>query len=127
MTQDTETRFEIGMIFSPEYPPEAADWCNLRGDCYIGSIEPSVDGTPRWKILPVQPPTEDERMEWLREMRNRMLSDTDYLIMPDYPLDEESKQAIIEYRQKLRDLPEQDGAPWDGGGEETPWPEMPKK
>ena len=33
----------------------------------------------------------------------------------------------LEYRQKLRDLPKEDGAPWDGGGEETPWPINPVK
>lgn len=30
------------------------------------------------------------------------------------------------YAQALCDLPAQPGAPWDGGGPETPWPEMPE-
>lgn len=29
------------------------------------------------------------------------------------------------YAQALCNLPEQQGAPWDGGGELTPWPVMP--
>lgn len=29
------------------------------------------------------------------------------------------------YAQALCSLPEQEGAPWDGGGELTPWPVMP--
>ena len=45
--------------------------------------------------------------------------------MQDYPLDNTLKEAVQLYRQALRDLPSQEGAPWDGGGEETPWPVMP--
>ena len=61
----------------------------------------------------------------LREERNRRLAETDYLMMRDYPLTDEEDRALANYRQALRDLPEQDGAPWDGGGEATPWPAMP--
>ena len=61
----------------------------------------------------------------LREARNQRLGATDYLMMPDYPLTEEFKKALIAYRQALRDLPAQEGAPWDGGGEDTPWPKYP--
>ena len=35
------------------------------------------------------------------------------------------RAAVTAYRTALRDLPAQDGAPWDGGEEQTPWPEMP--
>lgn len=31
--------FFIGQIFEGEYPPEAAEWCNNRGDCYIDEID----------------------------------------------------------------------------------------
>ncbi len=31
--------FFIGQIFEIEYPPEAAEWCNKRGDCYIDEID----------------------------------------------------------------------------------------
>jgi len=34
------------------------------------------------------------------------LKETDYLIMPDYPLDTQSKSIVQDYRQQLRDLPE---------------------
>lgn len=36
-----------------------------------------------------------------------------------------SIQAWHEYAQALCDLPSQPGAPWDGGGEGTPWPKEP--
>ena len=65
------------------------------------------------------------RYERLRTERDRRIAATDYLLMPDYPLPEDSRAAVQAYRQALRDLPAQDGAPWDGGGEGTPWPAMP--
>ena len=60
----------------------------------------------------------------LRTERDRRLTATDYLLMPDYPLSGDQRAAVQVYRQALRDLPAQDGAPWDGGGEATPWPEQ---
>lgn len=62
------------------------------------------------------------RARRLREERNRRLAETDYLMMRDYPLTDEEDRALVSYRQALRDLPAQDGAPWDGGEGETPWP-----
>lgn len=35
------------------------------------------------------------------------------------------RTAVQAYRQALRDIPAQEGAPWDGGGKETPWPDLP--
>ncbi len=61
----------------------------------------------------------------LRIERDKRLASTDYLIMPDYSLSSAKKTAVKAYRQLLRDLPAQDGAPWDGGGENTPWPALP--
>ena len=60
----------------------------------------------------------------LRAERNARLAATDYMLMPDYPITEERKAQVITYRQALRDLTAQDGCPWDGGGEATPWPEL---
>ena len=69
--------------------------------------------------------SETARFERLRAERDRRLTATDYLLMQDYPLDNTHKEAVRLYRQALRDLPSQDGAPWDGGGKETPWPAAP--
>ena len=42
----------------------------------------------------------------LREERNRRIAQTDYLFTSDYPhATEEVKQAWLDYRQSLRDLP----------------------
>ena len=69
--------------------------------------------------------SEAARFERLRAERDSRLSATDYLLMQDYPLDNTRKEAVRLYRQALRDMPSQEGAPWDGGGEATPWPDLP--
>ena len=58
----------------------------------------------------------------LRAARDTRLADTDKMLLPDYPITAEALAQIKVYRASLRDLPDQPGAPWDGGGEATPWP-----
>lgn len=70
----------------------------------------------------------DARADRVRAERDRRISATDYLMVVDYPLGEESRAAVAAYRQALRDLPQQDGFPWSGGGSddnECPWPVQP--
>ena len=64
-------------------------------------------------------------MALLRQRRDSRLKATDYFILPDYPASEEQRAAVMAYRQALRDLPSQPGAPWDAGGKATPWPVNP--
>ena len=64
--------------------------------------------------------TDAEYAKEAREKRDELLAETDYLVMPDYPLDEERKAAVLAYRQALRDVPEQAGFPRD-----VEWPEKP--
>ena len=70
--------------------------------------------------------SEEARFERLRSERDQRLAATDYLLMQDYPLPADQLTAVQIYRQALRDLPAQEGAPWDGGGKETPWPAAPE-
>lgn len=43
---------------------------------------------------------------WRRSWRNKRLNSTDkYLTVPDFPITEEQRQELIEYRQALRDYP----------------------
>lgn len=63
---------------------------------------------------------ETERIESLanaaKQKRNKLLAETDFLVMPDYP----NKPSSIEaYRQALRDVPDQIGFP-----EAIEWPEL---
>lgn len=56
----------------------------------------------------------------VRAKRNALIAETDYMAMPDYPLPEEKRQAMLAYRQALRDVPEQVGFP-----RQIDWPEKP--
>lgn len=47
--------FYIGQTFSGTYPPEAAHWCNRRGDCYIVRIAGG------FQIVAAPEPTEEEK------------------------------------------------------------------
>lgn len=64
--------------------------------------------------------TDEEYAAEVREKRNALIAETDYLAMPDYPLDEERKAAVLAYRQALRDVPEQAGFP-----RQIDWPVKP--
>jgi len=55
-----------------------------------------------------------------RLRRNTALAESDYLLLPDYPIDDDTRALVIEYRQVLRDLPETPGWP-----HEVVWPERP--
>lgn len=55
----TETDFFIGQLFEETYPPEAAMWCNQRGDCYIEEID-ALDGKRRFQIIAIPEPTPEE-------------------------------------------------------------------
>lgn len=111
--------YKIGQIFEGEYTPEAAVWCNENGKAYIEEIEPQ-DGVRRFQIVKVPEPTDEEIAEQVRLERDRRIAATDYLAMPDYPLSEEEKAAVMVYRQALRDVPSQEGFP-----REVVWPEVP--
>ena len=64
--------------------------------------------------------TDAEYASEAREKRNALIAETDYMAMPDYPLDKEKKAAVLAYRQALRDVPEQAGVP-----RQIDWPVKP--
>ena len=64
--------------------------------------------------------TDEDLASEARERRNALIAETDFLVMPDYPLDDERKAAILAYRQALRDVPEQAGFP-----RQIDWPVKP--
>ncbi len=82
--------------------------CNIRGDVYSG-IE--------WLDKAQKIPTEDEvtaklneleneePMRLLREVRNKLISETDWTQLKDVDLDVVREKNWKNYRQALRDLP----------------------
>ena len=59
--------------------------------------------------------TEEQKLNELattiRSKRNLLLAETDYLLIPDYPISEEYLEKVKEYRQQLRDITKQDEFP----------------
>ena len=109
----------------------------LAADSYAGQVAPYVELWKEEKARLEQAAAEAEaarlaeynseeaRFERLRSERDQRLAATDYLLMSDYPLSDDQRTILQVYRQALRDLPSQEGAPWDCGAEDTPWPEIP--
>lgn len=65
--------------------------------------------------------TDEDRAREAREKRDQLLAETDYLLMPDYPISSEALVALKTYRQALRDVPEQEGFP-----KTIEWPSKPE-
>lgn len=81
-----------------------------------------VDGW--WELTKIPEPTAEEIQAQIardaRSKRDYLISQTDYLLQPDYPISAEQLEEVKAYRQALRDVSEQDGFP-----ETIVWPEMP--
>ena len=88
----------------------------------IKEYGPLPDG---WSVTP-PPPTADQLFAAMRASRDARLAATDKYLLVDYPISEGDLALVKAYRAALRDLPDQPGAPWDGGGTETPWPVKPE-
>lgn len=81
-------------------------WTKPPKDEFEAKLQELIDAQP-WKEL--------------REERNRRIAQTDYLFTSDYPhATEEVKQAWLDYRQSLRDLPANTEDPSD-----PTWPQEP--
>ena len=66
------------------------------------------------------PPPEDDRMAYLRHVRDLLMGCTDWTQANDSPLSPEHRAAWATYRQALRDLPSN----YSGEGP-IPWPVAP--
>ena len=96
-----------GQIITNEEHIAFANWNNTNGNKYE-SI-PNDDGTYTIKEIIVPEPTPEELQARVRSIRNNLLNDTDkYVSVPDFPIDESTRNQYIEYRQYLRDYTESD-------------------
>lgn len=55
----------------------------------------------------------DKAAAEIRKQRDALLNDTDWTQMPDSALSQEKQERYRIYRQALRDVPEQEGFPYD--------------
>ena len=84
---------------------------------HVAITDTEISELNGWTYLKGYAPkkTEEQKLNELakqvRAKRNSLLDQTDYLMMPDYPITKECKDKIIVYRQALRDLTEQKGFP----------------
>lgn len=72
----------------------------------------SKDGYNLWLNFVVTQATEQKAKE-VRALRDELLNETDWTQMPDTALSEEKQEQYRIYRQALRDIPEQEGFPFD--------------
>lgn len=92
-----------------------------RDDGFIGWIlnenNEWIDPNP-----PVQPPqpSDEEKWEAIRLKRDKLLTQTDFIMLPDSPYTDAERQAWATFRQQLRDLPDSVGNPDD-----VVWPVAP--
>lgn len=93
---------------------ELAEWC-INNNAMI------VDQGDYYEAVPVPEPTNEELARFVRSTRDAKLSETDYLVVPDYPISEGNLAEVKAYRQALRDVTEQTGFPKD-----VIWPNLPK-
>lgn len=108
----------VTTYYSPSGNPEV--WAE-KPDGYF-----TVDEWQEAHPAPVPEPQSVEDMFLiLRFLRDMRVASTDKYLLADYPVSAAKLAEIKVYRQALRDLPAQPGAPWDGGGDLTPWPELP--
>lgn len=91
------------------------DWCNAN-EAFIDDSHPDYYEVKR---VP-EPPLEKVAYE-VRMRRDGLLSCTDYLVTPDYPISTEDLEAVKVYRKALRDIPEQSGFP-----KNVQWPVEPQ-
>lgn len=92
---------KLGTIFTQNDYDKAFKFVSENGYTIV-EIEPK--GNERqFKIVDVQPSEEDLQSN-VREVRNAMLDVTDkYVSVPDYPIDESTRNQYFAYRVYLRD------------------------
>lgn len=69
---------------------------------------------------PTPEPTVEEKAAQIRSRRDRLIEESDFYMMPDYPATEKGLEAVKNYRQALRDVTLQEPFPHS-----VQWPEVP--
>lgn len=94
----------------------AYTWCLDTNQWITKRIPPPKKGDPETTEHLTEEELIERKWELLRENRNLMLRETDYLFMRDYILTAEQDYKWRMYRQALRDLPKNttdiDNPPW---------------
>lgn len=122
--------FFVGAVEADPDPLETGNWI-IPGGCVTEEPPALTEGQrahwtgSEWKVVdpvpepePEPEPTEEEVRENLRSKRDQILTESDWTQLPDAPVDQE---AWANYRQALRDVPQQSGFP-----DSFEWPTKPE-
>lgn len=90
----------------------------LSGQAMGQVISSDANGQPILTDVPEQ--TTEQLAAAARLHRDELIAETDYLVMPDYPIDATKLAAVKTYRQALRDISLQVGFP-----SKITWPDSP--
>lgn len=118
LTEEILSSYDADIVFNGAYP--AAGRYQI---VYRDGVEQQEDGKWYTKHSLADMDAEGirnadaQQADAVRNERNNRLSKSDFSQLPDSPVD---KAAWAEYRQQLRDLPLQQGFPWD-----IVWPTKP--
>ena len=109
-TESTQLAYELGwqnnhVLITDTEVSELNGWTYLKGYAPKKSEEQKLN----------------ELATTIRSKRNSLLAETDYLLMPDYPISKEFLEKVKEYRQQLRDITKQENFP-----ENVVFPDFPK-
>lgn len=81
---------------------------------YVKESAPYQDANGAWKVsYTVEQKPLSHVEEIIREERNRLLSETDWVVTKYMERKEDIPQEWLDYRQELRNITQQNGYPWD--------------
>ena len=90
-----EHEFAEGEIFTTEYPPQAAIWCNEGGTHHLEEIEPDEEGNRRFQIVKNPEPTAEEIAE-RKAMLNLTAADVERAIYKAKGMDFDDVIRLVE-------------------------------
>lgn len=112
ISHESQTPHDVEMRSLIQKFAQEEGYREKRGEDLSWSVEKIPEKTPEEKLA--------ETEEEVRSKRDRLIADTDYLLMNDYPVSSEDLESVKAYRTALRDVPQQEGFPY-----EVVWPEVP--
>jgi hypothetical protein len=133
LTNGVPTPYTIGQLRrdNPQvsFPKNISDTILERYDVYSVNVLPrpeintdthylkqsdfyQVDGNWQVHYYP-EPLPEAQVAETMRQKRNEYLAESDWIVAKSYEVQNPVPQEWVDYRQQLRDIPQQEGFPYD--------------
>ena len=100
-----EHEFAEGEIFTTEYPPQVAVWCNEGGTYHVEEIESDDDGNRRFQIVKNPEPTAEEIAE-RKAMLNLTAADVERAIYKAKGMDFDDIITLVEQYNQTEPMSE---------------------